>query len=287
MNAVLDKYNEQVFGPRGLFCMVMDYQPELRDPSQSQSYWPIHTYWPLHQIGSLVRTTGVDTSSLRDPFFGKIQGADRLPTEVAPLMYIDDRRQHKQLLSTSYDRCRSSSVSSDEKKTSSRKTPKKALDTVNDYLDRRARARYAAENTDDVLNVPPSRPFKSRYLDPNHPATNGGLVGLLSGGVLTPDPEACRRSKRDGIREEARLMREQYYQQMESIRKQNRSPLEIDRRLRRCEEDYKLRFSILQERRKMMEADKHIRKVCFFGILAFACLNAYTFSDRESSFWLL
>lgn len=42
------------------------------------------------------------------------------------------------------------------------------------------------------MNVPLARPFKNRYLDPSHPATNGGLIGLLSGGYLTPGRDAAQ-----------------------------------------------------------------------------------------------
>lgn len=31
--------------------------------------------------------------------------------------------------------------------------------------------------------------FKNRYLDSNHPANTGGLLGLLSGGHLTSDSQ--------------------------------------------------------------------------------------------------
>ncbi|RMZ87750.1 hypothetical protein DV736_g5022, partial [Chaetothyriales sp. CBS 134916] len=37
------------------------------------------------------------------------------------------------------------------------------------------------ESTGDVLSQPPPPSFKNRYLDPNHPATNDGLLGLVSG----------------------------------------------------------------------------------------------------------
>lgn len=129
-NAVLDRYNQELFGPRGLFCMIMSYEPEAYDELKSQSSQSLSSQ--LSRFGSLASGSWV-----RNPVSGKSQGAHNLPTAVAPLMFIDDRRQHKELLS---DGC---SLESTEKVKSSKRA-KRAFDTFNDYLDRRARAQYVS-----------------------------------------------------------------------------------------------------------------------------------------------
>ncbi|KAE8356193.1 hypothetical protein BDV28DRAFT_165375 [Aspergillus coremiiformis] len=240
-NTVLDRYNHDVFGPRGLFCMIMRYEPETNDDGQPQSQ---SLSDQLNRLRSL--------AAVRNPVSGKSQGAHTLPTTVAPLMYIDDRRQHKDLLSD-----RSPPQGTERVRTSGK--ARRALDAFNDYLDRRARAQYAAENTGDVLNVPLTGGLKSRYLDPNHPAMNGGLIGLLSGGVLSADPESRRRKALRRIEEEERQVLDRYHQQMDNIRNQNQSPREIDRQMRQCDEQYAPRFEEFRERR--MEAQGERRKI--------------------------
>ncbi|BAE54973.1 unnamed protein product [Aspergillus oryzae RIB40] len=231
----------------------MSYEPEAYDELKSQSSQSLSSQ--LSRFGSLASGSWV-----RNPVSGKSQGAHNLPTAVAPLMFIDDRRQHKELLS---DGC---SLESTEKVKSSKRA-KRAFDTFNDYLDRRARAQYVSLavcflSARDILNVPLTRGFKNRYLDPNHPATNGGLIGLLSGGVLTPDPEARRRKALRRVEEEEKQVLGQYYQQMDGIRNQNQSRWEIERQIRQCDEQFAPRFEEFRERRREAQGkQRNIRKV--------------------------
>ena len=51
-----------------------------------------------------------------------------------------------------------------------------------EYMDKRAQAKWMGENLGLAENMPPKPEFRSRYADPNHPAANGDFVGLLSGG---------------------------------------------------------------------------------------------------------
>ena len=79
---------------------------------------------------------------------------------------------------------------------------KKSSKFVGDYMDRRARAKYSAENPESLLSVPAAKPFASRYSDPNHPAVTGGLISLVTGGHVDP-----RRSRKEA-RKEARKARD-------------------------------------------------------------------------------
>ena len=65
---------------------------------------------------------------------------------------------------------------------------KRASNFVGDYTDRRAQATFEAKNPDAVpLNSgPPRKEFASRWADPNHPVNQGGLLNVLSGGVINP-----------------------------------------------------------------------------------------------------
>ncbi|KAK7949416.1 uncharacterized protein PG986_010302 [Apiospora aurea] len=54
---------------------------------------------------------------------------------------------------------------------------------VGQYMDKRARATWAGENPDSsVANAAGQEQFSSRYADPNHPASSGDPVALLTGG---------------------------------------------------------------------------------------------------------
>lgn len=108
--------------------MIMSYEPETHHEIKPQTSQSLSS--PLNRLGSLASGSWV-----RDPVSGKSQGAHNLPAAVAPLMYIDDRRQHKELLSDE------NSLGSIEKVKKSKRA-KRAFDTFNDYLDRRARAQY-------------------------------------------------------------------------------------------------------------------------------------------------
>lgn len=57
---------------------------------------------------------------------------------------------------------------------------------VSDYMDRRARAQYAAQNPDSFLSTGPKDKFTSRYADPSHPASSGNPWSLVTGGKFNP-----------------------------------------------------------------------------------------------------
>ena len=66
-------------------------------------------------------------------------------------------------------------------------------------MDRRANATYNAENPNSSLSTGAPE-FKSRYADPNHPASSGSLISLVTGGKVD-SPRGARRqaqSKRTG-----------------------------------------------------------------------------------------
>ena len=44
-----------------------------------------------------------------------------------------------------------------------------------------------ARNPDSSLSIPQTQKFASRYSDPNHPAVNGSLISLVTGGYIDPN----------------------------------------------------------------------------------------------------
>ena len=75
----------------------------------------------------------------------------------------------------------------------------------------------AAESKGDILSSTPQASFSNRYLDPNHPASNGGLLGLLSGGKLTPDPEKQKEQMRVAMADQAEVVRDMQSAQMANL----------------------------------------------------------------------
>ena len=72
---------------------------------------------------------------------------------------------------------------------------------VNEYSDRRAQAKFQGETPEAKLMVPQDKPFASRYSDPNHPASSGSIVSLLTGGHVDP---IGRRRQRDQSKKDRR-----------------------------------------------------------------------------------
>lgn len=78
----------------------------------------------------------------------------------------------------------------------------------------------AKESEGDVLSNPSPPQFKHRYLDPNHPATNGGLLGLISGGKLTPNVEESAERTRSMLDGYKNTVQEQQSAMIANLRQQ-------------------------------------------------------------------
>ncbi|KAJ5908467.1 hypothetical protein N7495_001149 [Penicillium taxi] len=197
-NSFLDRVNDELFMPRGLFAMVMAFKDEV--PGQQRGM--------LSQLSKTLGQTIFSSEKLdinqtaakysqRDPEMsklkkglrdirltsGKTHGEIELP-ESAALVYPDlDRIVANAIEDQSNGKGKTTSAGSLEKL-------KSAGVWVQDYLDRKAQAEYEAEYPKSSLAVPSTErvPFKSRYSDPNHPANSGSLISLLTGGAINPPP---------------------------------------------------------------------------------------------------
>lgn len=241
-NSTLDKYNNEVFGPRGLFCMIMKYDPIGQDPVLAQKA----ANSPLKKFG------GNEKSWLKDPVSGTSDGMNSLPSAVAPLIYMDDRRAHKEYLANDGKVSPERSGSGAEK-TSFKQKSKNAFENLNDYLDRRARAKYAAENQGDILNTPLTKGFSNKFLDPNSSTSNGGFLGLISGGALAQDPETRRLKKLDRMAEEEERLYKEYQDRVDQVHQQRQSTRETERQIKYIDRDYQPRFAEFRQKRRELE----------------------------------
>lgn len=241
-NSTLDKFNNEVFGPRGLFCMIMKYDPIGQDPvlAEKAANSPFNKFAGAGQ-----------KNWLKDPVSGTSEGMNSLPSAVAPLVYMDDRRAHKEYLANDGKTSPTERGASD--KVSTKQKAKNAFDNFNDYLDRRARAKYASENQGDILNTPLTKGFSNRFLDPNSSTSNGGLLGFISGGALAQDPETRRLKKLDRIGEEEERLYKEYQDRVDQLHQQRQSTRETERQMKYIDRDYQPRFAEFRQKRRELE----------------------------------
>jgi len=162
-NAFLDRMNEDFFKPRGLVCLVMTWKPESAGQLMTTVEFEtgVAGASDTSHLGSLGKVKhNLQASSLKSGF--------EWP-ETAPLIFpaLDELAggQHG------------------EKKKEG--VLKRGGKFVGDYMDRRARAKWAGQNPDSKMaNSTPMPEFHSRYADPNNPAASGDILALLTGGHL-------------------------------------------------------------------------------------------------------
>ncbi|KAJ6166988.1 hypothetical protein N7470_002435 [Penicillium chermesinum] len=224
VNSFIDRANRELFAPRGLYCMIVTYNPlpqqeqeeinkSIKRPSTGGASGSSRVKWPQK-----IR------ENLRDPFSVTTEGEQNLPVEIAPLVFADDEDRRVQIQSKD-----------------------KPWTKLNDYFDKRARARYASESDQDALSSAPNPKFKHRLLDPNHPASNGGLLGLISGGRLTKDPKKAMEEAKDMLQQQERRMIEQQNSQLEHLRSQCQARGFSEQQQREYVAAYELQFQLQQE----------------------------------------
>ncbi|KAE8377724.1 hypothetical protein BDV26DRAFT_263034 [Aspergillus bertholletiae] len=187
-NSYFDKINEEMFRPRGLYCLLMTWKPESTSAVTS------------FDLNSTVATSldhgGSGAFNKMKHMFKSSHGntyGDMPFPETAPLIFPD------------LDELAAQGVAG-EAQIKSAKSSRREF--VADYLDRRSQAQFEMENPDNALNKAPKPQFTSRYADPSHPASSGSALGLITGGNLTGDQ---LRDIRGGRRRD-RLGRDQEYE---------------------------------------------------------------------------
>jgi hypothetical protein len=108
-----------------------------------------------------------------------------------------------------------------------------------------------------------SRPsFNNRYLDPNHAATNNGLIGLLSGGMITTDPEKKKHQRLARLDEEAERYRQERDRRLDDIYRNNYSDRQRRDEVARVNEEFDRRMEPISKQFDEVEnGKKKISKV--------------------------
>lgn len=127
----------------------------------------------------------------------------------------------------------------------------------------------AAESKGDVLSAPQTKPFSNRFLDPNHPASNGGLLGLVSGGKLVPDRQKQKETMQSAMAVQEQAVREQQAAQMAQLDQvlegMDLTPAQRRDYIQQYENAYELQLQQLQQQTDLLEqGQRRINRVCTF-----------------------
>ncbi|KAH0037859.1 hypothetical protein KCU78_g1597, partial [Aureobasidium melanogenum] len=171
-NKFLDKMNKGFFMPKGLFCLVLTWNPDTDDARTAVDFNSMAAKVMNAQNESFM-------TSLRKSN-GKTYGEFQWP-EMAPLIYpgLD-------------------ALASTPGASSTKSSLQKKRRFIEDYMDRRAQAKFAKDNPNSALAAGPKPEFASRFADPSHPANSGSLVALLSGGTIQIPERSTMSGGRDG-----------------------------------------------------------------------------------------
>ncbi|EXJ69488.1 uncharacterized protein A1O5_07524 [Cladophialophora psammophila CBS 110553] len=153
-NSFLDRMNNEFFRPRGLFCLLMSYNPIAMGTKGVRDADVISNALSSSSLTSRQTLTARAKKNLRNPVAATAEGEDSLPPTTARLVYPE--------------------TSATETRRSPGEPKQKLGDRVNRYFDKRAQARYAKESNGDILSSREPVRFKNKYLDPNSSTSNGG-----------------------------------------------------------------------------------------------------------------
>jgi hypothetical protein len=163
---ILDQMNDDFYRPRGLYAMVLTWNPESDDMEIGINLNEMIGKNSTPPEGIVQKTK----HSLR-PSMGNTNGVAF--TETTPLVF------------PALDRL--AGTHNEEANTQKEKLMH-AKSFASEYLDRRAQAKHAAQNPDSQLVVGPKPTFTSRYSDPNNPSNSGDLLALITAGKMSMPP---------------------------------------------------------------------------------------------------
>jgi hypothetical protein len=166
-NSFLDKINDSFFAPRGLIALMISWKPGERNELVTTSNFDMSP-----AISSAVANSesrGIKKVNHKFETSNGISAFEWL--ETAPLIFpkLDDLVEFEADGSPAQVKRQNAIMRSSK--------------FVEEYMDRRARAKWAGNNPQSILaNVAPKETFNSKYSDPNHPVSSGDPLALVTGG---------------------------------------------------------------------------------------------------------
>ncbi|KAH8690787.1 hypothetical protein BGW36DRAFT_432572 [Talaromyces proteolyticus] len=154
-NKALDRLNEEFFRPRGLFCLVMT--------------WDATSFNARTNVD--INTTIQNTMDSQGRLSHKFQSSNAITNGMESMQTAELIFPGLDFLAT---------TTKDEQKGFKKKMQRGKL-FVDDYMDRRAQAKFLAENPNSHLTQAGKPKFLSKYADPTHPMQSG--FGNMMGGL--------------------------------------------------------------------------------------------------------
>ncbi|KAI8948037.1 hypothetical protein F4801DRAFT_604713 [Xylaria longipes] len=157
-NHFLNNVNKSFFMPRGLIALIMTWKPSRPGEMLTNVNYDIEP--------AIAKATNQNEQSSLLKKFAQSSGDTAFEwPETAPLIFP--------VLDNIAD------MDTEKKQNALKRTGS----FVQAYMDSRSRAKWAGQNPQSKMaNIGPKEQFHSRYSDPNHPASSGDLVALLTGG---------------------------------------------------------------------------------------------------------
>ena len=197
----MHKTNEEFFKPRGLYCLIMTF-----DPNSNAAFQEV-------DITSTI-ASGDEQRSGMSNLRNKYRAADATTNaawqfpETAPLVFpgLDElasmtegdskkkqgamARKSEWVAKYMDKRATADFVSAQGLNSFIFKMPQTDTSTLSVLIQADKDAFQVAKNPDNPLANVPQEKFKSRYADPNNPAASGSLISFVSGGHLVPANES-------------------------------------------------------------------------------------------------
>ncbi|KAI8712346.1 hypothetical protein NCS52_01332400 [Fusarium sp. LHS14.1] len=175
-NKFLDHVNAEFFAPRGLVCLIVTWSPHTNNDELVSAVAldgrPVESPPLTQQVKDIVMQKSSGKQSLEKfkhqfqdnmkPFKGTVSWPEPAPLTFPSLDEISKGKESEAKNKNKLD---------------------KAEQWLDEYMDRRGQAKWIRKNPDhSVATMLPKPEFRSRYSDPNHPASSGDIVALLTGG---------------------------------------------------------------------------------------------------------
>lgn len=179
-NSFLDRINDEYFKSKGLIALLVTWKPN--DASMVTDFGS----GMGSTISQVASPSGRESSSGR--WKHRMQSSSGASSfefpETAPLVF------------PALDELTNKTSDDPAQEAKKQSALKRGGAFLADYQDRRAVATWAGQHPDSrVAHAAPPPAFRSRYADPNHPASSGDLLAFVTGGKVSGD--TLRPSPRD------------------------------------------------------------------------------------------
>lgn len=200
-NTFLNKMNTEFFRPLGLIALVMTWRPSRVGEVVTQVTFDAALEQATQNASGPRPGMGGGISNKMQASHGttNFEWPESAPLVFPTLDKLSDSAEGRQV------------VEEAEKKQPN--GMKRSMIFAMEYMDKRSQAQWANMHPESRLAQLNAKPeFHSRYADPNHPASSGSLVALLTGGAIgggVSDRKQARRDRKAARRDRRSQKREQ------------------------------------------------------------------------------